>query len=185
MRFALPLAFIVVLAACAPAVTRFDPAEGTRVFSLTIDGQAVPSAGGAFTYRSEPFDLDVTLRRDRLDIDLVNNTAATMRLIPDRSAIVLPDGSSSNVVTGTVSWTTRNDPQPTIVIPETAKASEVLLARSLLGFSSYSGLFIEPMFSWPLSSRVTIRLVLALEVEGSEREVTLVFEGTPPPQPNP
>jgi len=181
MRYALTaLALLLLLGACAPTTTRYDPAEGARLFTLSVDGTAVPTSGSTFTYKTDAFDIDIALSPTRFRLDLVNNGSATMRLIPDRSAIVLADGSSSNVVTGTVSWATRNDPQSTIVIPQGAKASEVLFPRANLYFADRLG--VSDMFSWPLTARVTLRLVLALEIDGEEQEVTLLFVGTPEQQ---
>jgi hypothetical protein len=170
---------LVVLAACAPTVLRFDPAEGARAFTVTIDGVSAQQTGGSFAFRSDVYDIDVTLGQRWVTVEMVNNSPQTIRVNPDRSAYVLADGSSSAVVTGTVSWITRNDPQGAIVIPRDAKASEMLIPRSNLGFSSISGLYVDNMFEWPLTSRVTIRLVLSVEVEADESEVEIVFVGSP------
>lgn len=177
MRIISALAVLFLVTSCAPATTSYDPAEGARAFTLTVDGERAERSGGGFTFRSEAFDLDIVLERRRVRTTLVNNTDSTLRLIPDRSAFVLPDGSSSNVITGSVSWATRNDPQPNIVIPEGAATNQMLTPRSHLGFSSR--LFVDPMFEWPLTSSVTIRLLLSMEIQGDTTEVVLQFDGNP------
>ncbi len=183
MRSVAPLALLLVLAACAPATTvsRFNHAEGGRVFTLSVDGQEVQASSGTFSYRTRDFDLVVRLSQVGFDFDLANTSASTLRLTVGRSTIVLADGSSSPVVTSVTSPS--EDPQPTVDIPLGARAMGDLLPSALLRPQSGGGRqSFEPMFEWPLSSPVTIRLLLSVEIDGRERVISLVFEGTPPQQ---
>lgn len=185
MRFVAPLAVMMVLAACAPATTgdRYDQVEGSRVFTLTVDGQDVPASRGVYTYRTRDYEIDVRLNRVSFDFELVNTSGSTMRLNLDRSTIVLPGGSRSRVATSGTGRDTPYDPQSTFDIPPGAVAMGDLLPRSLFRSDrGGGGLPFDPMFEWPLASPVTIRLLLSVEIGGSEREIVLVFEGTPPQQ---
>lgn len=181
MRLIAPLALMLVLAACAPATTvdRSNHVAASSAFTLSVDGREVQASRGTFSYQTRDFDLNVRLDRVGFDFELVNTSASTLRLTLGRSTIVLADGSISPVVTSVTS--PREDPQPTVDIPRGKQAMGDLLPRSLLRPQSGGGReSFDPMFEWPLSSPVTIRLLLSVEIDGSERVITLVFEGTPP-----
>lgn len=172
----LALVLLFALTACMPGVV-YDPAGGARAFTMIVEGQAIGAQGSTFTYRSNDFDIDFELLQDRIRFVLVNNTTSTMRLVWDNSAIVLPDGSSSRVLSGNVSWATRNDPQAPGVIPSNAKLSDTMIPQSKLGFRTH--LYIDPMFTWPLQTRTVIRLVISLEIEGERRDLEVQFVGQP------
>ncbi len=184
MRAVAPMALMLVLAACAPATAsdRYTPLEGSRAFTLSVDGRDAPASRGTFTYGTQDIELEVVLNRVSIQVKLANESDSTLRWDVGRSAFVLADGSRSPVVTGGTTWTARDDPQPTVDIPLRAQAVGVLLPRSLLRQDpNGGGMSVDPMFEWPLSGRVTIRLLLYVEIDGREREIALVFDGTPRP----
>lgn len=176
------LLIIGLFAACVPAVEVFDPREGARAFTLNVDGRTIEADGSIHRYHTDVFEIDFELGRRFIRMELVNGADSTMRLHLDRSAVVLPDGSSSRLVSGRTSWATRDDPQAPIVIPTAAKASESLIPRTNLTFSSARGLQMHPMFEWPLEARTVIRVILALEVGDEITEVSFTFEGRPLPE---
>ena len=181
---ALSVVSVVLSAACAPATVSPSSADIARAFTLTVDGTPVPADGVTYSYSTEEFDLSAGLTEHQVVVSVSNKSDATMQIVPDSSVFVLPSGASSRVLTGQASYATRNNPQPVILVPADAGATTVLLPSALLGFESgrYGrGVYMDPIFPWPLPSRVTFRLVLRMEVAGEEREVTLLFEGMPLP----
>ena len=178
MRIVLALTLAVVVAACAPRATiPFDTLEGAQAFSLLVDGVPAVRAGEAHGVRTDDYSLDAVLEQDRILIDVTNHTGSILRLHPDQSSFVFPDGSTSPLVTGATSWDTRDDPQPAIEIPADLTASVILIPRDNLRWSD--GLIIEPMFAWPVTDITTLRVVLGMELRGEVTEVEMIFTGRP------
>jgi hypothetical protein len=179
VRILVAVALALAVAACAPATTveRFEPSEGARAFTLTVDGAPAVRDGAVYRIRGDDFDITATLEHDRVLLDVVNNTDGMLLLHTDRSTFVLTDGTVSRVVTGATSWNTRDDQLPPIEIPAGQMGSVTLIPRDHLRWDD--GLVIEPLFPWPLTERAALQVALDVEVPSGTSEVVLQFTGTP------
>jgi hypothetical protein len=177
MKRLMILVLLVGTAACAPRAAPFESAEAAQSFSLNVDGVAAVRTGGTFVHRGADVEMDVTLERDRVIVALTNLTGSEMQFDPDASRFVLPDGSTSRMITGATSWTTRDDPQSPVVIPAGGTTIQTLIPRERLRYAD--GLIIDPMFDWPLGATATLRLVLRTDVGDAFREIDMVFTGRP------
>jgi hypothetical protein len=176
------LGLMAVAVACAPAaVAPFNFSDGTRLFTLSVNGQGVPARGEAFTYRGAGFDADLRLGRQFIRVDLRNTSDANLRVVWDGSSLELPDGRLSEI--GLEQTTNVNVARPSgpTLLPPRARLVTNLYPVGNRGFQTVSGLNADPMFIFPIRATTTIRLTLALETPGQRDSVRFTFLAQPQP----
>ena len=169
--------FAAILVSCAPGV-RYTPEDGGRFFTMTSNGNgSIVKVDSSWLYSTNEYEITFSLYQDSVHAEIVNLGDDVMRVLYDSSAYVLPDGSSSRVVTGNVTWDSRTSPQTPAVIPPNAKQSDLLVPFENLFFSG--GIRSVNIFDYPLKSRTSFSLFLTMEVAGESTAVTFVWEGNP------
>ncbi|MBA2668532.1 MAG: hypothetical protein H0U69_16020 [Trueperaceae bacterium] len=173
------LSLTLVVAACAPAATvqPFEPMEGARSFSLLVDGAPAVRAGSTHSVDARQYGVQATIERDRVVVELTNETAGPMVVHPDRSRFVLADGATSPVATGATSWENRDEPQESVEIPSGGTTILTLIPRSNLSWNGE--LVIAPMFPWPLTELITLRIDLGIETVSGVETIALIVTGRP------
>jgi len=172
------LVLLVILVGCVPKVT-YDPREGAKAFTMTLSGQTYKDTSGEFLYKTSDYELSFVIYTYALRFTLVNLGDKVIRVLWDDSAMVLPDGKTSRVVSGSTSWSDRNAPKPPSIIPAKAKISDSLYPLENAYFSSYSGFYFADMFNFPIAKETNIRVSLSLTVGDQAQRVDALFTAKP------
>lgn len=175
-RAFLPLALILLVAACAPGLD--SPEQITDAFTLTVDGQTYPAENGRILYSTDEYALSFQLSEESVSYVLRNETEDSIRIDYNESAIVLPSGSSSRLIPDDASFVTRNDIQPPIIVPTNAQSDENVLPVDNVNFGDY-GLRITPYLDFPNDTAVTFRVALALTINGVAETEEFIFSAPP------
>jgi len=177
------LASLLVLGGCAPTITSvnsYDPSQGARHFTVTVDGEAVQAqSGGAFVFSTGSYELQLQIDTWRIPFTLLNSSNSSIRLVWDEAAFVYPDGESSRVVSGTTSYDSRNQPIASSIVPPRAKLDDAFYPIGKSYWNSNSGWTLPPYFSYPLESATTFRLYVPIQMDGVITTHEVVFEGRP------
>ena len=177
-------ASLALLTACFPAADTIPYRDDlvASSFSVTVNGEETRVLGGSFIYEGDDYDIDIKLRREGVNVGLVNKSDNIIRINLDNSAFVLRDGTTTRPLSGELSYADRNTAQPAIVVPSSATSSIYALPQSNLYFSEYSGSSFLDLFEWPPTTTVTFRLVLSADVGGETEEIDIAFVGNPLPE---
>jgi hypothetical protein len=174
------LVLVITFVGCAPAITSVDVSKN---FVLVVGEQRIePNATGSYGIGTEQYSLQLSLDQTFISYTLTNKTSETIKILFDESAIIQPSGQSSRALPGNASYTTRNDAQPPVTIPGSAKNSGVLFPSDNISFEGGTygrGLVIGNMFNFPLTSSTTVGLLLTLEISGTKQELNVQFVGQP------
>lgn len=167
LRLAFLSTLLFVLAACAPGLSNQSAA-----FTATVKGKQYKAVNDVITYSTPQYVVDLQVAQKFVTVTLKNKTANSVKLNYDGSVFVMPDGTTSRAAPGTVSWLTRNDPQPSAVVPNGASVSAQLFPVDRAEFFSGSGIRLADIFGAP----VPFRLSLALDVDGKQVNDDIAFK---------
>lgn len=80
-------------------------------------------------------------------VSVENKTDYSFRILLNEGAFVLPSGGSQRILTGNMSYASRNDEVQPIIVPKGASSTAVLIPSSNLKFSELQGGYADPIVS--------------------------------------
>lgn len=125
-------------------------------------------------------------------LTLENKTEHSIQARLEQGAFVTPSGGSQRILTGDMSYASRNDEVRPITVPSGASSSAMLIPEESLDFDDYSGVTVDGLFEPTSLSRTgsstandvetnlgeTFSILLPLEIQGTVNEYTFNFEVT-------
>lgn len=119
-------------------------------------------------------------------MDIENKTDFSIQVRLNEGAFVLPDGGSSRIMTGDMSYAERNQDVQPIVVPSGASTSAILIPADNISFSEYSGVnisgIVQPTGRTAKQTEVqknmgkNFSVLLPIEIQDTINEYTFTFE---------
>lgn len=122
-------------------------------------------------------------------MNVENKTDYSVQIRLEQGAFVMPGGSSERILTGGMSYASRNDQVQPITVPSGASTTTTLIPQSAVSMGQY-GVSVAPMFEPDFLSSTgnetaddveanvgeTFSLLLPIEIQGNVNEYTFNFE---------
>lgn len=192
------VALAILSSACAPQSssvlynTNLDsverPADAQEQYGEYEVSKRDTTDGTKYVYEDELIRASFFVIDGFITTSVENLTEYSIQLNFGEGAIVLPSGSSDQLVTGNMSYADRNQAIQPVTVPSGASAETVLVPKSNVNFNSYSGLTVAPIISPSSVSGEdeaptveenigkTFRLLLPIEIQDTVNEYTFAFE---------
>jgi hypothetical protein len=172
-----------LLAGCAPSVSstgpQFDFTDGARTFVLQVDKKVIPAQNDTFIYATPLSEIRVKVARQYFNVEILNKSNQDLQVVWDNSGILLPDGRTSRIAAEQRTYVAKAPPQAPTVIDPQARLVDNFFPLVNLGTRTYSGVYADPMFVYPIKATTTVRLLISLEVGGQSSKTEFVFTAQP------
>jgi hypothetical protein len=182
-KFILMGAIAGLLAGCAPSVSSpgpyFDFWDGARTFSLQIGKKAVPAQEDTFVYSTALNEIRVKVARQYFNVEIVNKSNQDLEILWDSSGILLPDGRTSRIAAEQRTYVAKAPPQAPTVVDAQARMVDNFFPLVNMGTRTYSGVYADPMFIYPIKATTTVRLMITLQQAGQTTKTEFVFTAQP------
>ena len=178
------IALAGLLAGCAPANTSttgpdigFD--EGARVFSLQVNRTPIGAQSDTWAYSTPAYDIKIKVARRYFNVEIINKTEQSAQILWDNSSILLPDGRSSRIAVEQRTYVSKLPPQAPTVIDAKDRMVDNFFPLLSMGARTYSGVYSDPMFAYPIRATTRIHLILNLQVGAQTSTTDFVFTAQP------
>jgi hypothetical protein len=178
MKKLLSLTLLGFLTACFPSVV-YNPIDGGKAFTMTIDGQNYTSQNGTFVAKYQDFEIQFVIFRNHIGFTLVNTSDKVIKVIWDDSVMILPNGKTTRAIPSFSSYADRNSPKAPSIAPPKSKIEDGFYPLDNAYFDSYVGYYYRNIFEYPLKSETNIRLSVALLDGDTPIRIDALFSGKP------